>query len=165
MTSFTVTGIPCRGPRSGAGSPSRASASASASSAPQRGHRPERGGAAGRREGLLDALARGGRAVLPCSGRGGRREQAGRGEPRRVDHRPQGLGGPVRGQDVARAVERLLRRAARRRSHAAAPSASSTACDEETAPNTPPCIVTIRSAASWLARSVAPVQSSRIRHS
>ena len=34
-----------------------------------------------------------------------------------------------------------------------------------TAPKTPPCIVTIFSAASWLAGSVAPVQSLRIRHS
>ena len=34
-----------------------------------------------------------------------------------------------------------------------------------TAPNTPPCILTILSAASWLPRSVAPQQSSSSRHS
>ena len=33
------------------------------------------------------------------------------------------------------------------------------------APNTPPCIVTIFSAASWLPRSVAAVQSDSSRHS
>ncbi len=35
----------------------------------------------------------------------------------------------------------------------------------DTAPKTPPCIVTILSAASWLPRSVAPQQSARTRHS
>src|SRR5918993_5745170 len=35
----------------------------------------------------------------------------------------------------------------------------------DTAPNTPPCILTILIAASWLHRSVAPQQSSRSRHS
>ena len=37
--------------------------------------------------------------------------------------------------------------------------------DVATAPKTPPCIVTMCRAASWLAGSVAPVQSDRIRHS
>ena len=40
-----------------------------------------------------------------------------------------------------------------------------TAVEVATAPNTPPCMVTMRSAASWLAGSVAPQQSARIRHS
>src|SRR5690242_1537627 len=44
-------------------------------------------------------------------------------------------------------------------------TASITAAELATAPNTPPCISTILSAARWLPMSVAPVQSSRIRHS
>src|SRR5258708_25968268 len=43
--------------------------------------------------------------------------------------------------------------------------ASITAVELATAPNTPPCISTIFSAARWLPLSVAPVQSSKIRHS
>src|SRR5882762_8270124 len=43
--------------------------------------------------------------------------------------------------------------------------ASISALDVDTAPNTPPCIVTIFSAARWLPRSVAPVQSDKMRHS
>src|SRR5882724_7727194 len=39
------------------------------------------------------------------------------------------------------------------------------ACELATAPNTPPCISTILSAARWLPLSVAPVQSSSTRHS
>src|SRR5258707_4603349 len=43
--------------------------------------------------------------------------------------------------------------------------ASMMAAELPTAPNTPPCISTLLSAARWLPLSVAPVQSSRIRHS
>ena len=43
--------------------------------------------------------------------------------------------------------------------------ASMTDVDSDTQPNTPPCMVTMCSAAAWLAGSVAPVQSDRIRHS
>ena len=48
---------------------------------------------------------------------------------------------------------------------AAAGSAASTDALVATAPNTPPCMSTIRSAASWLAGSVAAVQSDSTRHS
>ena len=44
-------------------------------------------------------------------------------------------------------------------------SAASTAALVATAPKTPPCMRTMRSAASWLAGSVAAVQSDRTRHS
>src|SRR5262249_41050164 len=66
-----------------------------------------------------------------------------------------------------------LRRRARR-GHRAAPhapsasraaSAASRSAELVTAPNTPFCIVTILTAASWLPRSVAPQQSARSRHS
>ena len=43
--------------------------------------------------------------------------------------------------------------------------ASMTDVESDTQPNTPPCMVTMCSAAAWLAGSVAPVQSDRIRHS
>ena len=40
-----------------------------------------------------------------------------------------------------------------------------TVVESATQPNTPPCMVTMCSAAAWLPGSVAPVQSDRIRHS
>ena len=43
--------------------------------------------------------------------------------------------------------------------------AAITSSEVETQPKTPPCMVTMASAAVWLAGSVAPVQSLRIRHS
>ena len=43
--------------------------------------------------------------------------------------------------------------------------ASMTDVESDTQPNTPPCMVTMCSAAAWLPGSVAPVQSDRIRHS
>ena len=43
--------------------------------------------------------------------------------------------------------------------------AAMTDVESATQPKTPPCMVTMCSAASWLAGSVAPVQSDRIRHS
>src|SRR6185369_16045932 len=49
--------------------------------------------------------------------------------------------------------------------HHAPPMAFSSFFESATAPNTPPCIVTILSAARWLPRSVAAVQSERTRHS
>ena len=51
--------------------------------------------------------------------------------------------------------------------HRAAPNvvASITASAVATHPNTPPCMVTMCSAARWLPGSVAPVQSERTRHS
>src|SRR6185312_11668852 len=44
--------------------------------------------------------------------------------------------------------------------HDRLPSVASSAFESDTVPNTPPCISTMLSAASWLRRSVAPQQSS-----
>ena len=44
-------------------------------------------------------------------------------------------------------------------------STLSKSVERATAPKTPPCILTILTAASWLPRSVAPQQSSSSRHS
>ena len=78
-----------------------------------------------------------------------------------VDDRLQRHAAAHRGGELGQPPTRRVDR--HRRAHA--PSAASTSAEEATAPNTPPCIVTIFSAASWFAGSVAPVQSLRIRHS
>ena len=49
--------------------------------------------------------------------------------------------------------------------HAQASVAAITSSEVATQPKTPPCMVTMCSAAAWLPGSVAPVQSLRIRHS
>src|ERR1700722_15289080 len=67
--------------------------------------------------------------------------------------------------EALRDVQRLDAEAAPSAQTRAHGSAATSAAERDTAPNTPPCILTILIAARWLPWSVAPQQSSSSKHS
>ena len=112
----------------------------------------------------LAAAQRGGERGDPslAGARRGRSRRRGRRRGREHVERGPPVGGRLR---VGRERRERGGEGIGRDAHAGTASAARSASLSATAPNTPPCIVTILHAASWLPGSVAPVQSVSSRHS